>query len=284
MKKELTEKQLFDKAEKIRAVIKEKVEGKVIAEHDVFGHFYRFADTGNKIPSVTTKNILDKPRLIPWAVNLALQHVEDNLEKITKENWEATKNIAKFLYTSYRDDAGDVGTIAHDGIEAYINEFIALRKQPADIRTFVKNEKEKDYRAVAAARSAEAVFNKYRYIPVWSELLVGSEKDGAAGTLDLLVLDRYGNLILLDHKTSNSVNDFYAVQTAIYARCFTFMTKLRIKYVKVFKYSKEYDKYTPYDVPNVNKAIKAYRDISNIYGWINNGEEKLIKEVNKAVI
>jgi hypothetical protein len=54
-----------NKAEKIKGIIKEKVDGKIIPKHDEFGHHYQFVKTGKIVDSVTTQlNWLAKPHLI----------------------------------------------------------------------------------------------------------------------------------------------------------------------------------------------------------------------------
>jgi len=269
--------------EQIKKIIAEKVEGKWQAEHDASGHHYRHIPTNILVDSVTTKLIAEKPHLLKWSISKAIEWLEQY------DRWERLKGPDRSLmllgsqeaYTEFRDDAGSVGSAAHQVAENFLNYRIEKGFWPEDIRKGFKDGA--DPRAIASARSIEMILKKLDVIPISSELLVGSIRHRIAGTLDLLALID-NKLSLIDFKTSNAVSDEYANQVAAYKYCFEEMSGLKIKTVKIFHLSKKYDKCIVYNVPNLPSAYKAYKGIATFYDWFNNGKEKLEKDIKKIVL
>jgi len=237
-------------AEEVRLAIKENVIGKITAAHDSFGHHYKLP-SGKIVDSVTTKLVVDKPHLIKWAIRMGFEWMEqDNrFQKLNKTNRDEFLQGAMLAHTDIRDDAGNVGTRGHDVIEQYMKEWISSGHRPVDIKTLVPADAH--YRVVAIARSAEAIFNKYHCIPVATEILVGSEKWNCAGTLDAMVLTEefpgFPQLELWDWKSSNSVQDSYAMQIAAYKMFFEEMTGYKIDKCKVMKLDKYSDRFKIYN-------------------------------------
>lgn len=262
----------------IRELIAAKVSGKIEAAHDEKGHHYRFVESGNIVDSVTTKNCLEKKHLLPWAVKLAIEWLEiDNRFLRLSNNVERESLIkgATLAHRDIRDDAGNIGSIAHKIIEQWIDMWIATGKRPGPITELIPEGT--DYRVYGSCRSAEALFDRFPAVPVVSEILVGIDGFGA-GTLDLLVLMDGKKLELWDFKTSNNVNDFYAIQVSAYAHMFEKMTGLKISKSRIMKIDKYSDKFKVYLIPHKAKAIKAFKAVSAMYDWLNNGEEKLIED------
>lgn len=263
----------------IQKIIEKKVYGKIEAAHDDRGHHYRFVDTGTVEDSVTTRNVLDKPHLVSWSIGLAIDFLSegDRWQRLSGPERESLIKSAKLQHTDVRDDAGTVGGDAHDVIEHWIKEWISTGVKPGDIREYVARAGHTDYRVVAACRAAEAVFGKYNVVPVATELLVGVEGYGA-GTLDLLVLNEKGELELFDWKTSNNINDFYSIQVSAYKKLFEMMTGLKIKSCKILKIDKFSDKFKAYNIPNTTQAWRAFKSLSVVYHWQNNGQDKLVED------
>jgi len=261
--------------------IEKTVTNKIEAAHDEFGHHYKFVDTGEIVDSVTTRNCTEKPHLIPWAIDLAIDYLlEDNKFEVLSKEIDKKESVirkqAKLQYTDVRDNAGSLGTRAHNIIEEYEKSWILDGYPVQDIRVLIP-EAEEDSRVWGAVRSAEAGFKKYKVIPVAAEILVGIPKYGA-GTLDLLVLNPDGELELWDHKTSNMVNDFYANQTAAYKAMFEHMTGLQIARIRILKLDKYSDKFKMYDVPDPDSAWESFKAISHYYDWMNNRQSKLLED------
>jgi len=260
------------------------VEGRVEARHDEYGHKYEF--NGKILTSVTTKlQRLNKPHLQKWKTVKAIEWLE------REDRWERLKdptlkrediiNAALFAPDSIRDDAGNVGTQAHNIIERYVNEWVSTGQMPVDIRNFCDMTKT-DPRAIASARAAEAAFRKHNVQPIACELLVGHPK-WSAGTLDFLCIWD-GKLCLADFKTSNSVSDDYAMQTAAYKYMFEHMTKVKISTIKIMHFSKDNDSFTIYNVKKVSEAWKAFKAICTVDDWFNNRTKKLEKDIRRLKI
>lgn len=285
--------------EEVKANIDANVTGKIKALHTLDKHIYGFVGTNHVTDSVTQKNILDKPHLIPWAVNLAIEFLEedDRFMQLKGPTRDDLVMMAKFKHRDARDQAGGWGTLVHDNIEHWIRIWMETGVRPEPIVEMLKKKGIEDYHVWGGVRSAEAVFDKYPCVPAATEILVG--KDGVdhpegAGTLDMLVWvpsgrfgtspQELGHLELWDWKTSNQVDDFYAMQVSIYRRYFTHMTGLKIKSVKIFKLDKESDRFKCYNVPRPNEAAAAFRAISKVYDWRENGRKKLIEHKNRGKI
>jgi len=271
----------------IKALIANNVIGRWVPEHTDEGHFYRDVVTGVKVVSVTGKNLLDKPHLIPWAIGLAIQFLMEDDKFLLLKDEKQRKPLmmaAKFIHTGVRDDAGNVGSQAHDAIEVWVQQWIDTGEKPGDVRDILRARGVEDGRAWAAARAGAAVFEKYHCVPVSTEIVVGWKKEGA-GTLDMLVMNLDTNeLELWDWKTSNQVNDFYAMQVSAYRHFFQKMTGLKIARVRIFKLSKDSDQFKIYDVPYPNKAYAAFRHLSAVYGWTTSPSKKLVEHKNRITL
>lgn len=272
--------------DKIKLIIKEKVTGVWEPRHDGSGHRYYNTKTGHLQRSVTTKlGILHKPHLAKWQIKVAVEWlcVEDRWQRLMHESWrEEMLSGAMLAPFDVRDDAGQVGTQAHNAAEDYINDWINTGVKPADIKAYAKDGV--DPRAVASMRAVEAFFNKHYIQPIASELLVGDIRY-SAGTLDLLAM-MDDKLTLIDFKTSNSVDPIsYSAQVAAYKYFWEGMTGLTIKQVKILHLSKDYDKFTVYDVKYLPKAWKAFKQICGVYDWISDTrDEKISKDIKRLTI
>lgn len=267
------------KIEEIKKIIEEKVNGVWIAEHTSDGHFYRHRDFGVLVKSVTGKLIAKKEHLQRWAIKKGIEWLEQG------DRWEKLKDPAlrsdyitgaQEAYTEFRDEAGSVGTLAHAVAEKYLDYWIENGIAPEDITKAFKEGA--DPRSIASARAVEAALKKHRVVPIASELLVGDIKLNVAGTLDLLCMWD-GELAIIDFKTSNSVDDDYACQVAVYKKLFELMTGLKIKVVKILHLSKDHDKFTIYNIPAIEEAFRAYMGIAKFYDWRENGKVKVEKDV-----
>lgn len=275
----MTQKRLEQIKEKIKSL-----EGIWIPEHDSSGHHYRHRDIGCLQDSVTTKlGILNKPHLLKWAIKMGIEwlEVESRWQRLSGYDREELVSGAQTAFTDIRDDAGSVGTQAHDAIEDYIKSWIETGTKPEDIKVFFKPMA--DSRAIASARSIEALFKKKVIYPLASEILVGHPKY-SAGTLDFLCLWE-GELTLVDFKTSNAIDKIsYAMQVIGYSKFFTFMTGIVIPKHKIIHLSKEYDKYDVYRILFPATAWKAFKAICTVYDWMYSRIDKVEKDITKIII
>ena len=276
----------------IKSRIEKSVAGIWIPEHDARGHKYRHSVLGVSQYSVTTKlQVLDKPRLKMWMMKMAVEWMalEDRWKRFINNPSERDELItgAQLAHTDKRDDAGDVGTQAHNIMERFINEWIANNYVAPDIMTFVDPSKT-DPRAIACVRGLQAVLQKHRVIPIASELLVGHHKY-SAGTLDFLCFwdDK---LTLVDFKTSNGIDNIgYSLQVSAYVKFFTYMTGIRIPSAKIIHFSKGSDKFDVYKVNRITDIYKVFKALCTVWDWVElvtNGNKKgwIAKDIKKLII
>lgn len=278
------------KSEKIRQIIAEKVIDQIQPEHTSTAHFYRFP-SGKLQPSVTSKlQLLSKPHLTRWAIKMAIEWLEvDDRWRYLASDVTRSSYIqgATEAHTDIRDEAGNVGTQAHNAIEDYIKAWLVTGKRPKEIKDFfpiVDGRFVADYRAVAAARAFSSLVDKYKIIPLASEILVGDEKV-SAGTLDFLCLwDK--KLTLVDFKSSNSIDQIgYSLQVSAYKYFLRKMTGLSIKQCKIIHLSKDSDRFTVYNVLRTWEAYRIFRHVCLVWDWVYNTKvDKIVKDVKKVTI
>jgi hypothetical protein len=150
---------------------------------------------GIEYPSVTTiTGILDKPALIQWAANCAVDYVAGNLDRLKSDNvheGEAVLTEARSAHKNVKDEAAGNGTLVHRAIELYIN-----------------HEPYEDLLATEEAKTAFSAFlsweDKNHVLWEKTECEVVSEKHGYAGRFDAIATIN-GHRYLLDFKTSSGV-------------------------------------------------------------------------------
>lgn len=265
----------------IKHIIKTKVEGIWIADHDERGHFYLNTKTGIRVPSITTKQkIIKKEHLDKWMVKKGVEWLEegDRFAKLAGPDRNLMMIGAQEAHKEESGDAAGAGTLTHAVIEDYIRYWLEKGHPPEDIRKgFNENA---DPRSIAGARAAERLFRENPITPIATELLVGDEEMNSAGTLDFLCM--WGDeLVLLDWKLTNNVEDGYAAQTSAYKGMFERMTDLKIAKIKVAQLSKGCDKFTIHKVAAPAKAYKAMVGLSRYYDYLYDETPKIEKDVIK---
>jgi len=141
---------------------------------------------GKIIPGATTViNLLAKPQLIIWANRLGLQGIDS---------------------TKYRDDKGDIGTLAHAMVLA------DLKGEPVDTSDYSKEQ-------IEQAENSFLSWLKWRkgkdIKPILLETPLISEPQQFGGTPDFLGhLD--GNIVLMDYKTGGIYKEAYIQACSYY--------------------------------------------------------------------
>lgn len=273
--------------ETIKQIIKDKVEGVWEARHDGTGHRYVHLPSGIYQRSVTTKigGVIAKPHLTKWAVKMGVEWLikDKRYLKLESEHWhDEMINGAQLAHTDTRDDAGNVGSVAHNAAERYLNEWLDTGIKPT--RSMVAyGINTPDPRSVASMRAIEAFFGKHEITPIASEILVGDVKY-SAGALDFLaIMD--GKLTLIDFKTSNSVDQIgYSMQVAAYKYFFEAMTGIKIEKCIILHLSKDYDKFEVYKINALPQAWKIFKQVCSIYDWMYGTRDKIIKDIKRISI
>src|SRR3990167_7115132 len=129
--------------DEIKKIIEKKVVGKIVSQHSDRGHFYL---VGKKDPvlvsSVTQQIIVDRPHLIPWAIKKSFEWMEDKWNNVDKSNRDDYIRGAQKAPYDVRDDAGDVGSVAHNIIHEYAKAWMLAGVRPADIKAFANKDTE----------------------------------------------------------------------------------------------------------------------------------------------
>ena len=177
---------------------------------------YVHPDTGEKHERVSTiLNVLNKPGLNKWKVNMALKHIHDNAQAVVDSAGEGHPIItpaqvfqwceeAKTVTDKIRDKAATDGTLVHEAVEQWCKVGVVDTRGMSEpvlngFNAFLKWVEEVELE------------------PVESEITVYGM--GYAGTIDLIARLR-GLLYLVDLKTSNSFRPEYIMQIAGYRHAY----------------------------------------------------------------
>lgn len=166
---------------------------------------------GIEYPSVTTiTGILDKPALLGWAANCAVDFIKEHMDEVKDPNdvhrGEEILEQARKAYAVKKVEAAGFGTQCHKAIEAYITgkpyEHILVSDQA---RT-----------GFLAFRSWE---DKNHVEWVKTECEVVSVLHGYAGRFDAIARIN-GHLYLIDFKTSKDIYDEMRWQVCAYRQAY----------------------------------------------------------------
>jgi len=190
-------------------IIKTKLyKGDVELIFDSFKHTYHF--NGQKVPSVTTAlGIINKPALVAWAANSAIDYVSEQIEPGKSYDelqlaaiWEGGRKS----HYQKKTDAGTIGTFLHKYVEGFIKGDSPAQPVNPELQ-----------------KSAMKFMNwveKHKVEFLLSEQQVFSQKYGYTGTLDFICkID--GKMYLGDLKTSSAIYAEYLIQTAAYRQART---------------------------------------------------------------
>ena len=298
-------------------------ENSIVPEHTPTSHHYRchLFEGSPLLDSVTTKTgILDKGYLKKWAIGLTINYIRDNISELQNDDKrESILAEASNQSQNVLEDAGDVGTRAHNVIENYINKWIELGKRPTESILSMIPSNATDVRVMSCVSAVNKFFDDHEIIPIYSELLVASNKLKTAGTMDFLcyigdIIDEGDKtcehdywqrgthedhvycikcnrkvnyeLSVVDWKTSNSIKGKteYALQTAAYMRSLIELTDLKPKQLWVIRLDKTKGVYEKGIVTELQKPKKVYEHIAGVYEFLNDGAEKLSIEGKEKII
>jgi hypothetical protein len=248
--------------------------GEVILRYSPKAHRYSVVVRGRtyQVPSVTTVlGVLDKPALIPWAINQtidlirpAIQPYVEHSESYLEEVYTQAKRAAR----TKRDVAADIGTLAHTILERYPD---CGTIPDGDVGSCVAG-------GLAWLRTAEVQIEK-RECPVYSR------RHRFSGRFDGLARVN-GSLSLFDWKTSTGVYPEYRLQLAAYVAALEEEDpSIHIEQRIVLHLSKEDGSFTPHIYPRASlrqdlnaflAALRLHRRLKAIAQ-----EEKLSRKQSK---
>lgn len=226
--------------------------GEVSVYYDDALHIYvRYeGDREIKIPGSTSiLGIVDKSApLMQWAANKAVEHVKDKLilntcsveDTVQRSLVEGWLDEAKFTHKEHKEQAGDIGHIAHNWLEQYIKLLIAGESIKAS--RYRENLPESP-QAASGVTAALDWMRRHNVRWCFTERKIYSRRYDFAGTADGLAYisacgdadccghwrkdgDRWERvaadfryrLAIVDFKTSNSLHDSYDRQVASYLK------------------------------------------------------------------
>ena len=232
---------------------------------------------GERFQRVSTiVNIIAKPGLIPWSVNLTVEKVQElllddeakvMLEDMFRSEFYASEDasygqwvaqltsIAKNASTKKRDEAADRGTRIHAEIQ------MALLNGTSTHATWLSPE----------AQSALQWFALNNYTLVATEMVLWDPDLKVAGTCDVVCKDSFGDIVILDWKTGSSIYTDNALQIAAYARKFTLLTGMKVVTGGVVHVLADGCK--SYYIKDLPEAIAAYHSAVRLLRYVRNEKE-----------
>lgn len=184
--------------------------GKIILEFDPKLHIYSV--NGKQKYGVTNiTGVLNKPAVIYWAVNQAIEYLEANLKPGRALDEIQIKNLlenARRAHTETKNKAADIGTLVHKWVQDYVSA-IAKKETPP------KRPVNKEMKNAIDGFFKWAKENRLQIIR--SEQKVYHDKYGYAGTLDLEGLVN-GKRTVIDLKTGNALYPEAFLQASAYLK------------------------------------------------------------------
>jgi len=199
-------------------------------------------------PSVTTiLGILDKPALIGWGINCALDHIRENRHRMEGHGFETVLDEAKTAHKSTGKEATDIGGLVHDAIESYLKqEAVAFDDWPDE--------------AYNCFNAFQSWFNDNQVQPIELEKKVINKEIGYGGRMDFLGMVN-GKKTILDWKTSKAVYDEYRYQVGAYALAVSDVERIAV--LRLDKYTGEWELK---DFTNrIEQSKKAFKQITGTF-------------------
>ena len=228
-----------------------KYEPEIIVSFNEDKHIYYVE--GRKVESVTgiCGRGLPKPNLVNWLVATPLNEVKrlinerlDNNDPLDRAGLERIFKTAKEKTNKIKEDAGLVGSVVHGLIE----DFLKGKEIP----------KQSDKAVVNCWNLFLDWWNKGEYTVVELEKKIYSKKYDYVGTLDLVVKDKKGNLVLMDIKTSNFITFDYFLQLNAYKFAYEEETGSKVSKSFIVKLSKKDAEIVIKEIPLNKKLFNAF--------------------------
>jgi hypothetical protein len=231
--------------------IKHKLKNGLELTFDDEKHIYYHQE--KKVESVTgiCGKGVPKPELTGWLVSTPIREIKNAINTRLDEGWgidrvelERIIDKAKNKTEEIKKDAGIVGTVVHGLIE----DFLQGKKIPQQSNPKVVN----------CWNLFLDWWNKQEYEVVELEKKIFSKKYNYAGTLDLVLKDKKGNLILADIKTSNHISFDYTLQLNAYKNAYEEETKSKISKGLIIRLPKTSGKIEVKELPLNKQMFNAF--------------------------
>ena len=212
-----------------------------------------------KVESVTgiCGNGIPKPELTGWLIATPIREIKnainnklDSGETIDRVSIERIIDNAKNKTETIKKDAGLVGTVVHGLIEDYL--------KGKEVPT------QSDKAVVNCWNKFTDWWHNEKYDVVELEKKIFSKKYNYAGTLDLILKDRKGKLVLADIKTSNSISFDYALQLNAYRQAYEEETKQKISKGLIIRLPKKEGNIEVRELPLNKQMFNAFLGALNM--------------------
>ena len=211
-------------------------------------------------------NVLAKPALLYWAVNQAIEYMENNLKPGEMLDEVQIKTLLENARTAHRNKsakAADIGKIGHKWLEDYVKARIEKKEIP-------KRPVNKELK-----KGIDGFFQwakDYKVALIASEQKVYSREYEFAGTYDLEAMVN-SKRAMNDFKFSNAIYDEYVLQASAYLKAKEEETGIIYDGgINILRLSKNINDSNPFEVrcitrQEVDRYFKAFLCCLEIYRW-----------------
>ncbi len=245
--------------------------GTIDLEFDPGKHIYTAICEGKRVQAygvTSCLQIINKPALMYWAVNKAIEHLENNWDINGDYDEVQKKNIleeAKKAHRTKSQEAADVGTMFHKWAEQYIKATIeSYYGEWTKGSDFPEKPKNKELRSAVDSFLKWESQNKVEWIEAEKKLY--SIKHGFAGTCDGLAKVN-GVLSAIDFKTSSGIYDEYFLQASAYAKAIEEEYGDSIKQVWIIRVSKTGGEFEAKKAENIDEHFEGFLSAYGLYKW-----------------
>jgi hypothetical protein len=189
-------------------------------------HQKYFSKDGTLLPGVTTAlDVISKPHLIKWAAKMEREGLMAFYRNKADNPFQED-----YYYEIKRRAAASCGTVAHGIAECFINshnpEFVNFDDEIID-------------KGFASFQKFKGFWESNGFRLVGSEVQLVSEAHRYGGTIDQVIVDQSGSLVLVDLKTSNSVHPDHWSQVAAYRQLWNENKDAKINKCMIVRIGKE---------------------------------------------
>ena len=242
-------------------IVTELYDGEIELVFDEAKH--RYLVDGKYVPGVTTAlGVINKPALIPWAVNKATKYIEDRITPgvaLDEVEIDSMLRKAKWAHKDFTDEAATMGTKVHQYIESSMRGFAPMMPTNTKMRRAIKQFHE--------------FWDEADIEVIDIEKPVYSREYGYAGTYDLKC-KLNGKLTVLDWKTGSGIYDTHILQGGAYAQADAEETGDEIEQIAVVNCSVKAP-FRVYTTTKVNEAIEGYNTAYRLGQLMKNVREDL---------
>lgn len=237
-------------------------------------HVYTDDKTGLPIRGVTSVlRLLDKPALVQWAANMAVEYIRNHSEEDYDENDGAIRHIiptgeldlAKTAHRRFAKGAADIGTEVHKFAE------MTLRGEEVDLP--------EDKQARKGCDAFLGWLSEHKPEPIALEQMIFHPDWWYAGTADFYGKIG-GELCVLDFKTSSGLYVEHILQIAAYTAALERMYGTRIAGGWVVLLNKKTGKFSAYFIKRSDEDQTAFRHLLELDTHMKRLNEKM-KEIKR---